>query len=121
MKSNREAPFTRKQGKSAGISLSWRKELNTDNPIEASTSGGAVVEPVQQSSSEQELNTVSICEPLDEINLEEEFDDNLAWDHIGDLQSPQGGHRVGSRWIMLGAPTVFDEKVKLKFEEVEEL
>ena len=92
MKSNREAPFTRKQGKSAGISLSWRKELNTDNPIEASTSGGAVVEPVQQSSSEQELNTVSICEPLDEINLEEEFDDNLAWDHSGDIQSPQGGN-----------------------------
>ena len=80
--------FTRRKGKSSGVSLVWKKKLDYANPL-ASTS--QQLEPVQEQSSDQERNAVSLSEPLDEFYPDLEPEDNLAWDHSGDLHSPPFG------------------------------
>ena len=77
--------FTRRKGKSSGVSLVWKKQLDYGNPL-ASTS--QQLEPVQEQSSDQERNAVSVSEPLDELYSVIDPEDNLAWDHSGDLHSP---------------------------------
>ena len=78
-----DKPFTRKQGLSSGVSLSWNRELGSSNPI--------LVEPLQNQDLEQDnLQQVRIWEPLDEFNpgIDPEEEEDLIWDHSGDLQSP---------------------------------
>ena len=80
--------FTRRKGKSSGVSLVWKKQLDYANPL-ASTS--QQLEPVQEQSSDQERSAVTLSEPLDEFYPDLEPEDNLAWDHSGDLHSPPFG------------------------------
>ena len=53
--------FTRRKGKSSGVSLVWKKQLDYANPL-ASTS--QQLEPVQEQSSDRERNAVNLSEPL---------------------------------------------------------
>ena len=86
--------FTRKQGEASGISLSWNKQLGGENPVVASTSNQAelVNQPAQQREGEQDIHSVRLCEPLDEFNPDlDPEDQQLDWDHSGDLHSPPFG------------------------------
>ena len=66
-KNNTEKPFTRKEGQSSGIILSWNRNLGNENPIIASSRQGEL----------EDECLVSLAEPADE----------LLWDHSGDLDS----------------------------------
>ena len=63
-KNNTEKPFTRKEGQSSGIILSWNRNLG--NKIASSRQGELEDECL-----------VNLAEPADE----------LLWDHSGDLDS----------------------------------
>ena len=78
--------LTRNKVRSSGVTLSWNKELGSNNPVLASTSQAESLHLpfVQQ---DKESGVVNISEPADEFLPEEE----LAWDHSGDIESPPAG------------------------------
>ena len=66
-KNNIEKPFTRKEGQSSGIVLSWNRNLGNENPVVASSRQGEL----------EDESVDNLVGPADE----------LLWDHSGDLDS----------------------------------
>ena len=80
--------LTRNKVKSSGVTLSWNKELGSNNPVLASTSQAELLDlPVVQQ--DIESGTVNLSEPADEFLPQDE--EELAWDHSGDIESPPAG------------------------------